>query len=98
MNGKIPSGGIFDKVALVATSGQLFETDGFIDIRGLYEEMVTKEAIEFARKSAKIKYRYENQELRRVGGWSAYTRNHWTPAQKRRINKSLKKIGSSERV
>lgn len=94
MNGKNPGGEIWDEVQHFITTGTLFDTDGFVDIRGLHEEMVTNTVVERARKSIKIQARYDNQDYQRVGGRGENMRKNWTPKQKRRMNKKLKKIGA----
>lgn len=61
-------------------------------------DMVSQEVVDRARKSIKINGRYDKQEYRRVGGCGENMRKDWTPAQKRRMNKNFKKMGSLQRV
>lgn len=45
---------------------------------------------ELMRKHQAIFWRYDNQELIRVGGIESFIRKEFTPKQKRRMNKKLK--------
>ncbi|AOZ64931.1 hypothetical protein SEA_OLYMPICHELADO_66 [Streptomyces phage OlympicHelado] len=59
--------------------------------------MVSSEVVERARCGLRIQDRYDNQEVRRVGGNLEATRKDWTPAQKRRMRKKLRKLGFTTR-
>lgn len=64
--------------------------------------MVSSEAVQLARTMIRIQDRYNDQELKRVGGHVDNIRTDWTPAQKRAMRrnfrKQLKKAGKTSLI
>jgi hypothetical protein len=53
--------------------------------------MVSENVVQRSQRWSDIQYRYEKQEVRRIGGKIENIRRDWTPAQKRRMKKKLRK-------
>lgn len=54
--------------------------------------MASTETVQFARAMMKIQDRYNNQEISRTNGVYKYVRKDWTPAQKRSMRRSYRRL------